>query len=70
MLKKMGFDGKGLGKTGNGILHPVEITKKSKFNSDDREEAVNKIPELMKTSIYKTQLGLVIIRIFGQKVQR
>ena len=57
MFKKMGFDGKGLGKTGNGILHPLVVTKKSKFNSDDREEVVNMIPELMKTSIYKTRVS-------------
>ena len=38
MLKKMGFNGRGLGKTGNGISHPVSITKKSKFNYDYKEE--------------------------------
>ena len=28
MLKKFGYEGKGLGKDGEGIIHPVSIEKK------------------------------------------
>ena len=38
MLKKMGYGGKGLGKTGEGITHPVSIKGKNKFNSNDNTE--------------------------------
>ena len=38
MLKKMGYAGKGLGKTGEGIIHPVSIEKKSKFNPNDKKK--------------------------------
>ena len=47
MLKKMGYDGKGLGRDGDGIIHPVTITNKIKFNNDD-EEAVNTNQEHVK----------------------
>ena len=36
MLRKMGYDGKGLGKTGTGITEPVIIETKSKFNPIDK----------------------------------
>ena len=51
MLNKMGFGGKGLGKNGNGILQPVTITKKSKFNRDDKE-AVNTVPDKTRVANY------------------
>ena len=38
MLKKMGYGGKGLGKTEDGIIHPVSIQEKNKFNLDDKRE--------------------------------
>ena len=52
MLTKMGYDGKGLGKDGDGIIHPVTITKKNKFNNDG-EEAVNTNQEHVTTSFEK-----------------
>ena len=42
MLKQMGYSGKGLGKSGEGIIHPVTIEKKSKFNSTDNTNPENK----------------------------
>ena len=41
MLKKMGYGGKGLRKSGNGITYPVTIEKKNMFNPIDKEEVVN-----------------------------
>lgn len=36
MLQKFGYGGKGLGKDGKGIIHPVSIEKKSAFNFINR----------------------------------
>ena len=36
MLKKFGYEGKGLGKDGDGIIEPVSIEKKHSFNFIDR----------------------------------
>ena len=34
IMKRFGYEGKGLGKNGSGILTPVSIKKKDKFNDD------------------------------------
>ena len=41
MLKKMGYGGKGLGKSGEGIIHPVAIMKKNKFNPTENNPEPN-----------------------------
>ena len=38
MFRKMGFSGKGLGKTGEGITDPITIERKNRFNSTDKEK--------------------------------
>lgn len=41
MLKKMGYAGQGLGKSGDGITYPVTIEKKNMFNPIDKGEMIN-----------------------------